>query len=585
MKFNLILALLGVLSASLAVVAEDAGANAAVPDVEDVVEDAPEELPLDNPSAPFTPTTLTAPFLEQFAGPTNKRWIKSNTKKEIDGVEDELLLRYRGEWNIEEASVVAGFAGDKGLVVKTPAAHHAISAVFPAPVDNKDKTLIVSYEVKLQNGLECGGAYMKLLTHNPSFTAEKFDDKTPYTIMFGPDRCGATNKVHFIFRHKNPVNGEWEEKHLISPPTAKLDKTSSVYTLIVRPDQTFEILINNENVKKGSLLEEFTPAVNPPKEIDDPTDSKPADWVDIARIPDPEAKKPEDWDEDAPAQIEDADAEKPDDWLENEPSTIADPSAIKPEDWDDEEDGDWVAPTIENPKCAEASGCGPWKRPLKANPAYKGKWKAPMIDNPDYKGPWAPKKIPNPNFFEDKTPSNFAPIGAIGFEIWTMQDKILFDNIFVGHDEEVAKAFIAETWAAKYKIETEKEKEVKKEEEKNADNKPYLERIKSFALDMRDRITAFVVAASSNPVEAIKADPYAAGTLGVVTLWFVYSISSIIAMYVGALLNKKKPVEAGKKGEKKEKKEAAAEKEVPAAAEKKEGGASVRKSTAKKADD
>ena len=57
-------------------------------------------------------------------------------------------------------------------------------------------------------------------------------------------------------------------------------------------NQTFEIFVNNESVKSGSLLENFEPPVNPPKEIDDPEDKKPEDWVDVARIPDPDAKKP-----------------------------------------------------------------------------------------------------------------------------------------------------------------------------------------------------------------------------------------------------------------------------------------------------
>lgn len=43
--------------------------------------------------------------------------------------------------------------GDKGLVIKNPAAHHAISAKFPKKIDNKGKTLVVQYEVKLQS--EC----------------------------------------------------------------------------------------------------------------------------------------------------------------------------------------------------------------------------------------------------------------------------------------------------------------------------------------------------------------------------------------------------------------------------------------------
>lgn len=43
--------------------------------------------------------------------------------------------------------------GDKGLVVKNAAAHHAISAKFPKKIENKGKTLVVQYEVKLQS--EC----------------------------------------------------------------------------------------------------------------------------------------------------------------------------------------------------------------------------------------------------------------------------------------------------------------------------------------------------------------------------------------------------------------------------------------------
>jgi calnexin len=81
------------------------------------------------------------------------------------------------------------------LVVKNAAAHHAISAKFPKAVNNKGKTLVVQYEVKLQNGLECGGAYLKLLRDNKALHAEEFSNSSPYVIMFGPDKCGATNKV------------------------------------------------------------------------------------------------------------------------------------------------------------------------------------------------------------------------------------------------------------------------------------------------------------------------------------------------------------------------------------------------------
>jgi len=44
-------------------------------------------------------------------------------------------------------------------------------------------------------GLECGGAYLKLLKENADLHAEEFSNASPYVIMFGPDKCGATNKV------------------------------------------------------------------------------------------------------------------------------------------------------------------------------------------------------------------------------------------------------------------------------------------------------------------------------------------------------------------------------------------------------
>lgn len=311
-----------------------------------------------------------------------------------------------------------GIPGDAGLVLKTKAAHHAISAPFDEVFDPKGKTLIVSYEVKLQKGLDCGGAYIKLLTDSDEVRHEfcllspcflvtdgvihtcrastprssvtrrrstlRFRSSTPSqptdtlpfltrfsTLMFGPDRCGSTSKVHLIVRHRNPLSGEVEEKHLAAPPSPKLSKTTALYTLLIRPDQTYEIRINDEKVKSGSLLEDFAPPFNPPKEVDDPTDSKPEDWVETPKIPDPDAVKPADWDEDAPASIPDPDAEKPEDWLEDEPTTVPDPEAQKPEEWDDEDDGDWIAPMVPNPRCEGVSGCGPWKRPEIPNRASR----------------------------------------------------------------------------------------------------------------------------------------------------------------------------------------------------------------------
>ncbi|KAI0125769.1 putative calcium-binding protein precursor cnx1 [Xylariales sp. AK1849] len=463
----------------------------------------------------FTPTTLKAPFLEQFTDDWDSRWKPSHAKKDTKGsTNPEEEWAYVGEWSVEEPTVYKGAVGDKGLVVKNAAAHHAISAKFPKKIDNKGKTLVVQYEVKLQNGLECGGAYLKLLRDTKALHQDEFANTTPYVIMFGPDKCGHTNKVHFIFNHKNPKTGEYEEKHLTSPPAARIVKTTELYTLIVHPNNTYIIKQNNEQVKTGSILEDFSPSVNPEEEINDPKDLKPEDWVDESRIPDPEAKKPEDWDDDAPFEIVDEEATKPEDWLEDEPLTVPDPEAQKPEDWDDEEDGDWIPPTVPNPKCSDASGCGLWTKPLTKNPAYKGKWTAPYIDNPAYKGVWAPRVIPNPDFFEDKTPANFEPIGAIGFEIWTMQNDILFDNIYIGHSVEDAAKLAEETFLEKQPHEQLLELADKPKAEEKPKSPSDLKFLDDPVFYVKEKLDLFLTIAKSDPVQAIKFVPEVPTAIG-----------------------------------------------------------------------
>ncbi|TYZ65462.1 hypothetical protein PybrP1_005026 [[Pythium] brassicae (nom. inval.)] len=394
-----------------------------------------------------------------------RRWFKSTHEK------------YAGqEAAVDEYTVRTGHVSpDKGLVLDAPAKHYGLAVKLDAPLvldGSEGKTeLVVQYEVKLQKGLSCGGAYVKLLRADAATDFGGFSDATPFVIMFGPDKCGSSDKVHFIFQHRNPLTGAYEEKHLLSPPQSKSDRLSHLYTLVVRDNNSYEVLIDQASVSKGSLLEDFTPAVLPDKEIDDPDDTKPSDWADDATIRDPHAVKPEDWDEDAPARIPDPDAVKPDGWLDHEPATIDDPNAPKPADWDDDDDGEWVAPQVPNPKCESAPGCGEWQRPTKANPAFKGKWYAPLVPNPAFKGEWAPRKIPNPAYFEDAHPARLDPIGALAVEVWTMSDGITFDNFWLGNDFAKAQEFAAATWVPKHQLETEEQERQREKERRELEER------------------------------------------------------------------------------------------------------------------
>ncbi|NXQ22644.1 CLGN protein, partial [Peucedramus taeniatus] len=68
-----------------------------------------------------------------------------------------------GRWEVEELKENA-MPGDRGLVLKSVAKYHAISAMLTKAFVFDDKPLIVQYEVNFQKGIDCGGAYIKLLS-------------------------------------------------------------------------------------------------------------------------------------------------------------------------------------------------------------------------------------------------------------------------------------------------------------------------------------------------------------------------------------------------------------------------------------
>jgi calnexin len=352
-----------------------------------------------------------------------------------------------------------GFEGDMVMNLDEPARHYGLTAPLGKPARTGD-SIVMQYEARFADGLDCGGAYVKMLAEETLPNLANVDEQTPYIIMFGPDKCGTTKKIHLILRHKNPVSGEWEEKHLKNPPSWTPQSSVQLFTLVISSDDSFSILVNSKEVASGSLMEDFDPPVNPAKMIDDPEDEKPGDWVDEAEIKDPEASKPDDWDEDAPAQIKDPAASMPEGWLEGEELMVPDPSAEAPGDWDEEEDGEWEAPVVSNPKCSV--GCGPWTHPMIANPEFKGKWSAPLIVNPAYIGEWAPKQIENPNFFEvANVAAALEPMTAVAVEIWTMSGNMAFDNFLVTNNIEVASDFAEMTSSVKVEMHKEaKEAEI-----------------------------------------------------------------------------------------------------------------------------
>jgi len=361
--------------------------------------------------------SATTYYKETFDNDWKSRWTVSDWKKS-EGT--------AGTFKHTAGDFYGDAEADKGLQTGEDARFYSITSKMETPFTNEGKDLVIQFSVKHQQNIDCGGGYIKLL---PSNTDQKnFNGDSPYMIMFGPDICGTgTRRTHVIFNYKG-------KNHLIKKEVrCETDRLSHVYTLIVRPDNTYEVRIDGKKVESGSLTDDWD--FLPPKMIKDPSKSKPADWVDTPKIADPSDKKPEGWD-DIPAKI-------------------VDPKATKPEDWDDESDGTWEPPTIDNPD-------------------YKGPWTPKMIDNPDYKGPWVHPEIPNPDFKDDATIYKYSDIGAVGFELWQVKAGTIFDNIIVTDSVAEAEALMEATWGKTH----EAEKEMLEKQEKAQREKEDAERAK-----------------------------------------------------------------------------------------------------------
>jgi len=310
-------------------------------------------------------------FKEEFDAGWESRWVKS-TSKGADA----------GEFDASSGKFSAD-SSDKGLHTKQDARFYQISAKLPKSFSNRGKDLVFSFSVKHEQNIDCGGGYFKLLPG--PVDQSSFNGDSKYYVMFGPDICGSsTKKTHVILNYKG------ENKLIKKEPRAETDQYSHIYTLVLHPDNTYEVKIDGAEVQKGSLKEDWDFLL--PREINDPAAKKPADWVDARTIADPTDVKPEGYD--------------------SIPKEIADPDAKKPEDWDDELDGSWEAPTINNPE-------------------YKGEWKAKQIDNPAYKGEWVHPKVANPEFVDDDNIYAFDNIEYVGLEIWQVKAGTIFDHIVV----------------------------------------------------------------------------------------------------------------------------------------------------------
>lgn len=332
----------------------------------------------------MTPLTLRAPSRFVVTDTWADRWVVSDWKAD-EGLRGEFVLS-AGKWFGDAVE-------DLGIQTSGDARFYAASADFGKTISNAGKTLVVQFSVKHEQKLDCGGGYIKLLA---STTDQKtFGGDTPYAVMFGPDICGsATKRTHLILTDKKGNN-------LLTKKTipCETDTLTHIYTLVVNPNNTYSVLIDNAEKETGLLEEHFDFLL--PKTVTDPAARKPLDWDDRREVPDVTDVKPEGHDD--------------------VPEAVTDPDARKPEGWHDDDDGEWEAPLVKNP-------------------LFKGPWVQKQIDNPNFAGTWTAPEIPNPAYVPNADLYLFHDLRYVGFELWQVTAGSIFDNVLVTDDAQYAFA-------------------------------------------------------------------------------------------------------------------------------------------------
>merc|ERR1719231_67773 len=126
-------------------------------------------------------------FEEDFSGDWESRWTQSKAKDDL------------GEMKVTSGKFFFDEEAAKGLQTSQDAKFYAISAKTKE-FSNEGKDLVIQYSVKFEQDIDCGGGYLKI----GAFEPEKFE-------------------------------GEAEKATL-----------SHLYTLIVKPDNTYEVQIDME---------------------------------------------------------------------------------------------------------------------------------------------------------------------------------------------------------------------------------------------------------------------------------------------------------------------------------------------------
>ncbi|CDW57506.1 calreticulin [Trichuris trichiura] len=291
-----------------------------------------------------------------------ERWVQSNHEHP------------QGKVQVGHGDFYADPEIDKGLQPMESFRYYQLSRKLDVPFNTLGKSLVLQYSVKNQRNINCAGAYIKLLPAGTNLS--EFNSKTPYHIMFGPDICGIELRVIRAI-----IRRDGKEFTLKKPLTCEDDEYTHFYTLIIHPNQTYEIRVDNRVRMAGNIIDDFD--LHIPYMVRNYKTRKPSDWDD--RI-----------------------------FLRNKSAPLDNGKSYVEEDIKFE--------TMYNSKHRYDET------------EFVGRAPQGYIRNRNYRGRWQRPYIIKRNGGEKNLQLDHGSIGAVGFDLWIITPEIVFDNILITDD-------------------------------------------------------------------------------------------------------------------------------------------------------
>lgn len=169
------------------------------------------------------------------------RWVESDAHKE-DGT--------KGLWGWDAGRVYVDFEEEMGIKTMTNNGKYQISADIGQTISNEGKMLIISYCLKMDQDPDCGGGYIKLFPEG--LDQKMMSENSTFYLMFGPDVfLHYKHDVQLFYNYEGTVYENRRPLKMADGPCYNM------YTLIIYPNSTYEVRINNELYRAGPFCEDF----------------------------------------------------------------------------------------------------------------------------------------------------------------------------------------------------------------------------------------------------------------------------------------------------------------------------------------